>query len=60
MTERIRELILTPTLTEDERELLEEWLEECSEDEFDEYLRLRGGEEEGKLSHPPQYSTQSR
>ncbi|MBI2326083.1 hypothetical protein HYU91_01720 [Candidatus Collierbacteria bacterium] len=46
MTERIRELILTPTLTEDERELLEEWLEECSEDEFDEYLRLRGGEDE--------------
>lgn len=47
MTERIRELILTPTLTEDERELLEEWLEDCNEDEFDEYLRLRGGENDG-------------
>ena len=46
MTERIRELVLAPTLTEDERELLEEWLEECNEDEFDEYLRLKGGEGE--------------
>lgn len=54
MTERMRELVMMPTLTEDERELLEEWLEECSEDEFDEYLRLRGGEENGKLPHPPQ------
>ena len=40
------ELILAPTLMEDERELLEEWLEECDEDEFDEYLRLREGEDE--------------
>ena len=46
VTERIRELILAPTLMEDERELLEEWLEECDEDEFDEYLRLREGEDE--------------
>ena len=46
VTERIRELILAPTLMEDERELLEEWLEDCGEDDFDEYLRLKGGEAE--------------
>jgi len=53
--ERIRDLFRDGQLTREGRKVLEEWLEDCSEDEFDEYLRLRGGEaEEGKLPHPPQ------
>ena len=43
--ERIRNLVRDGQMTREEREVLEEWLEECSEDEFDEYLRLRGDEE---------------
>ena len=43
--ERIRNLVGDGQLTREEREVLEEWLEDCSEDEFDEYLRLRGDEE---------------
>ena len=44
--ERIRNLVGDGQLTREEREVLDEWLEDCSEDEFDEYLRLRGGEDE--------------
>lgn len=42
----MRELILASTLMDDERELLEEWLEECDDTDFEEYLRLKtdGGE----------------
>lgn len=44
--ERIRIIVLGGQSGEDEREILEEWLEECGDDEFDEYLRLKGGETE--------------
>lgn len=44
--ERIRDLIREDGLTREGRKILEEWLEECNEDEFDEYLRLKGGEAE--------------
>ena len=44
--ERIRNLVRDGQLTREERKVIEEWLEECGEDEFDEYLRLRGGEDE--------------
>ncbi len=43
--ERIRNLVRDGRQTREEREVLEEWLEDCGEDEFDEYLRLRGDEE---------------
>ena len=39
--ERTRNLILKDRLTIDEREILEEWLADCDEDEYEEYLRLK-------------------
>jgi hypothetical protein len=44
--ERIRNLVGDGQLTREGRKVLEDWLEECSEDEFDEYLRLKGEEVE--------------
>ncbi len=44
--ERTRNLILKDRLTIDEREILEEWLADCDEDEYEEYLRLKSGEAE--------------
>ena len=41
VSERIRNLILGDQLTRDEREILEEWLADCDEDEYEEYLRLK-------------------
>ena len=46
VSERIRNLIWGDQLTRDEREILEEWLADCDEDEYEEYLRLKGGEVE--------------
>ena len=43
VSERIRNLILGDQLTRDEREILEEWLADCDEDEYEEYLRLKSG-----------------
>ena len=39
VSERIRNLILGDQLTRDEREILEEWLADCDEDEYEEYLK---------------------
>lgn len=44
--ERIRDLVREGQLTREGREVLEEWLEDCDDEDFDEYLRLRGGEDE--------------
>ena len=41
VSERIRNLILGDQLTRDEREILEEWLADGDEDEYEEYLRLK-------------------
>lgn len=44
--ERIRNLIFGERLTRDEREILDDWLADCDDDEYEEYLRLKSGEVE--------------
>lgn len=40
--DRIRRIILTRELSFDEREELDDWLADCTEAQFEEYLELTG------------------